>query len=59
VAVPLGAVFIWYLVIFGSYAKVEKILLLMTLVFFAYPIAAIMAQTRLGPGGTRGFCSHS
>jgi Mn2+/Fe2+ NRAMP family transporter len=44
VAVPLGAVLIWYLVIFGSYAKVEKILLLMTLVFFAYPIAAFMAK---------------
>ncbi len=44
VAVPLGAVFIWYLVIFGSYARVEKFLLLMTLVFFAYPIAAIMAK---------------
>lgn len=44
VAVPLGAVFIWYLVIFGSYAKVEKILLLMTLVFFAYPVAAFMAK---------------
>ncbi len=48
VAVPLGAVFIWYLVIFGSYAKVEKILLLMTLVFFAYPIAAIMAKPDWG-----------
>ena len=48
VAVPLGAVFIWYLVIFGSYAKVEKILLLMTLVFFAYPIAAIMAKPNWG-----------
>ncbi|HEU4478796.1 MAG TPA: divalent metal cation transporter, partial [Pyrinomonadaceae bacterium] len=33
VAVPLGGLLIWYLVIFGSYAKVEKILLLMTLVF--------------------------
>lgn len=44
VAVPLGAVMIWYLVIFGSYAKVEKILLLMTLVFFAYPVAAFMAK---------------
>jgi Mn2+/Fe2+ NRAMP family transporter len=42
--VPLGALLIWYLVIFGSYGKVEKILLLMTLVFFAYPIAAIMAK---------------
>ena len=48
VAVPLGAVFIWYLVIFGSYAKVEKLLLLMTLVFFAYPIAAIMAKPNWG-----------
>lgn len=48
VAVPLGAVFIWYLVIFGSYAKVEKILLLMTLVFFAYPVAAIMAKPDWG-----------
>lgn len=44
VAVPVGAVLIWYLVIYGSYAKVEKILLLMTLVFFAYPVAAIMAK---------------
>ena len=44
IAVPLGALLIWYLVIFGSYAKVEKILLLMTLVFFAYPVAAFMAK---------------
>jgi Mn2+/Fe2+ NRAMP family transporter len=44
VAIPLGAILIWYLVIFGSYANVEKILLLMTLVFFAYPIAAFMAH---------------
>ncbi len=52
VSVPLGAVFIWYLVIFGSYAKVEKILLLMTLVFFAYPIAAIMAKPDWGEVAT-------
>jgi Mn2+/Fe2+ NRAMP family transporter len=44
ISVPVGAVLIWYLVIYGSYAKVEKILLLMSLVFFAYPIAAIMAK---------------
>ena len=43
VSVPLAAVALWYLVIFGSYARVEKIFLLMTLVFFAYPIAAILA----------------
>jgi NRAMP (natural resistance-associated macrophage protein)-like metal ion transporter len=44
IAVPIAAVALWYLVIFGSYAKVEKIFLLMTLVFFAYPIAAILGK---------------
>jgi NRAMP (natural resistance-associated macrophage protein)-like metal ion transporter len=44
VAVPIGAVVLWYLVIFGSYSSVEKIFLAMTLVFFAYPVAAIMAK---------------
>ena len=48
IAIPAGAVLIWYLVIFGSYAKVEKILLLMTLVFFAYPVAAVMANPNWG-----------
>jgi NRAMP (natural resistance-associated macrophage protein)-like metal ion transporter len=44
VSVPLAAGFLWYLIIFGSYAKVEKIFLLMTLVFFAYPVAAVMGR---------------
>ena len=44
ISVPIGAALLWYLVIYGSYAKVEKIFLLMTLVFFAYPIAAILAH---------------
>jgi NRAMP (natural resistance-associated macrophage protein)-like metal ion transporter len=44
IAVPAAAVGLWYLVIFGSYAKVEKIFLVMTLVFFAYPAAAIMGK---------------
>ena len=44
VAIPLGAALLWYLVIFGSYVHVEKVFLGMTLVFLAYPAAAIMAQ---------------
>ena len=44
ISVPIAAAGLWYLVIFGSYAKVEKIFLLMTLVFFAYPIAAILGH---------------
>jgi Mn2+/Fe2+ NRAMP family transporter len=41
--VPVAGALLWYLVIFGSYAWVEKIFLAMTLVFFAYPVAAILA----------------
>ncbi|HSL30997.1 MAG TPA: Nramp family divalent metal transporter [Anaerolineales bacterium] len=46
--VPLAAAVLWYLVIFGSYAWVEKIFLAMTLVFFAYPVAAILARPDWG-----------
>ena len=46
--VPAVAVLLWYLVIFGSYAWVEKIFLAMTLVFFAYPVAAILAKPDWG-----------
>jgi len=44
--VPLAALVVWYLVIGGSYGPVEKIFLAMSLVFFAYPVAAILAHPR-------------
>lgn len=47
-AVPVAAVLLWYLVIFGSYAWVEKVFLGMTLVFFAYPVAAVLARPDWG-----------
>jgi Mn2+/Fe2+ NRAMP family transporter len=55
VAIPLGAALLWYLVIFGSYARVEKIFLVMTLVFFAYPAAAIMARPQWGEMARQAF----
>lgn len=48
ISVPVAAAALWYLVIFGSYARVEKIFLLMTLVFFAYPVAAIVGKPDWG-----------
>src|SRR4051812_19999843 len=36
-SVPAAAILVWWLVVKGSYQRVEKIFLLMTLVFFAYP----------------------
>ena len=46
--VPAAAILLWYLVIFGSYGWVEKVFLAMTLVFFAYPVAAILARPDWG-----------
>lgn len=48
IAVPLAGLVIWAMVIGGSYSNVEKIFILMTLVFFAYPISAFLARPDWG-----------
>lgn len=47
-AVPIAALLVWYLVLYGSYSAVERIFLAMTLVFFAYPVAAILGRPDWG-----------
>ena len=44
VSVPIAAVSVWLLVVRGSYRRVEKILLVMSLVFLAYPLSAIASK---------------
>jgi Mn2+/Fe2+ NRAMP family transporter len=48
VSVPIAAVVIWLLVVRGSYKLAERIFVAMTLVFFAYPAAAILAHPDWG-----------
>lgn len=48
ILLPLITAGIWFLVVRGSYGSVEKVFLGMTLVFFAYPISAILAHPRWG-----------
>ncbi|MGH2448864.1 MAG: Nramp family divalent metal transporter [Chloroflexota bacterium] len=47
-AVPLIALAIWLLVTKGSYRGVERVFLLMTIAFFAYPVAAVLAHPNWG-----------
>ena len=42
---------IWSLVLFGSYRYAERIFLLLTVVFIAYPIAAVLAHPNWHAGG--------
>jgi Mn2+/Fe2+ NRAMP family transporter len=46
--IPVAALAIWALVIFGSYRYAERIFLVLSLAFFAYPIAAILAHPNWG-----------
>ena len=49
ISVPVAAVAIWALVLFGSYRYAERVFLVLTLVFIAYTIAAMapkIASTR-------------
>lgn len=48
VSVPIAALVVWYLVTRGTYERVEKVFLVMTFAFFAYPIAAILAHPNWG-----------
>lgn len=44
IIIPIAAVAIWALVLFGSYRYAERIFLVMSLAFLAYPIAAILGN---------------
>ncbi len=42
--IPIFAVVIWALVLFGSYRYAERIFLVFSLAFLAYPVAAVLAR---------------
>ncbi|MDE3205283.1 MAG: divalent metal cation transporter, partial [Acidobacteriota bacterium] len=46
ISVPVAALGIWALVIFGSYRYAERLFLLLSLVFVTYPIAAFLGHPR-------------
>jgi NRAMP (natural resistance-associated macrophage protein)-like metal ion transporter len=47
-AVPASAALVWGLVLFGSYSRAERLFLVMTLVFLAYPAAVVLAHPDWG-----------
>ena len=48
VSVPVGAVAIWWLIVFGTYRSAERIFLIACLVYLAYPISAFLAKPDWG-----------
>ncbi len=46
--IPPAAILLWSLVLFGSYRWAERIFLVMSLAFFAYPVAMILGHPHWG-----------
>ena len=43
-SVPLAAIMIWFLIVKGSYKRVEKVFLAMSLVFLGYIVSALLSR---------------
>jgi Mn2+/Fe2+ NRAMP family transporter len=42
--VPVGAAIVWFVVVKGSYKPIERLLILFSLIYFTYPVSAILAH---------------
>jgi Mn2+/Fe2+ NRAMP family transporter len=50
-SVPIAALGIWLVIVRGSYRSAERVFIWMTIPFFAYPVAAILAHPDWGQVG--------
>jgi Mn2+/Fe2+ NRAMP family transporter len=44
IIVPLGATLVWILIVKGRYKPVERVLIIASLIYFAYPVSAFLAK---------------
>jgi Mn2+/Fe2+ NRAMP family transporter len=51
VSVPIAALGIWLVIVRGSYRSAERVFIWLTIPFFAYPVAAILAHPDWGQVG--------
>ncbi len=58
IAVPVIAVGVWAVVAFGSYRYAERVFILVSLVFFAYPIAAVLGHPHWREAATNTVVPH-
>jgi Mn2+/Fe2+ NRAMP family transporter len=48
ISVPIAAIGIWALVMFGSYRYAERLFLVLSLIFLTYPVAAVLSHPDWG-----------
>ena len=47
IVVPIGAALVWTLIVRGRYKPVERVLIIASFIYFAYPVSAFFRQTGL------------
>ncbi len=58
ISVPVAAVLIWALVLFGSYRYAERVFLILSVAFLAYPVAAFLGHPRWSQVGLQTAYPH-
>lgn len=58
ISIPLSALVIWLVVNLGSYRRAERLFLLLSLVFVAYPVAAVLGRPDWGEVARDTFLPH-
>ncbi|HZL07753.1 MAG TPA: divalent metal cation transporter [Candidatus Dormibacteraeota bacterium] len=53
ISVPIAAVLVWSLVMFGSYRRVERIFLVLSLAFLTYPVAAFLSHPHVSEAASQ------
>jgi Mn2+/Fe2+ NRAMP family transporter len=44
ISVPIGAFIVWFVIVKGSYKPVERTLIILSLIYFAYPVSAFFVK---------------
>jgi NRAMP (natural resistance-associated macrophage protein)-like metal ion transporter len=57
-SVPIAATFVWWLVVYGSYRRVEKVFLVACAVYLVYVPAGLLAQPSWGTVAAESFRPH-
>jgi Mn2+/Fe2+ NRAMP family transporter len=58
ISIPLGALVIWAVVVFGNYRYAERVFLVLGLAFITYPIAAVLGKPDWGAVASNTFIPH-
>jgi NRAMP (natural resistance-associated macrophage protein)-like metal ion transporter len=58
ISIPIAAVVVWSLVVFGSYKRAEQLFLVLSLAFITYPIAAFLSHPKVGQAASQLVIPH-